>query len=80
MSILQRFAPGAIKPTVMEDYFGRKIAIDSSMCLYQFLIGIRTGEDQSYLKNDKGEVTSHIAGFLSNRTHVGSGYSTPLRV
>uniref|UniRef100_A0A8C5AQY6 Flap endonuclease 1 n=1 Tax=Gadus morhua TaxID=8049 RepID=A0A8C5AQY6_GADMO len=31
-------APGAIKEQDIKSYFGRKIAIDASMCIYQFLI------------------------------------------
>ena len=44
---------------------GRVIAIDASMCLYQFLVAVRQGEAQSNLSNASGEVTSHIQGFLS---------------
>uniref|UniRef100_A0A8C2Z4K4 Flap structure-specific endonuclease 1 n=1 Tax=Cyclopterus lumpus TaxID=8103 RepID=A0A8C2Z4K4_CYCLU len=34
-------APGAIKEQDIKNYFGRKIAIDASMCIYQFLIAVR---------------------------------------
>ena len=37
-------APGAIKEHKMDSYFGRKIAVDASMSIYQFLIAVRQGE------------------------------------
>ena len=56
---------------------GRKIAIDASMALYQFLVAVRSssnatgggsgGFGQMMLTNDAGEVTSHIQGMF-NRT------------
>ena len=47
----------------MENLFGRKIAVDASMSIYQFLIAVRSmGEGQ--LTNDNGEVTSHLTGML----------------
>ena len=56
-------APGAIKESKMESLFGRKIAVDASMSIYQFLIAVRQlGEGQ--LTNDSGEVTSHLTGML----------------
>ena len=58
-------APLSIKETKMEAMTGRTIAIDASMCLYQFLVAVRQGESQSNLSNASGEVTSHIQGFLS---------------
>jgi XPG N-terminal domain len=31
-------APAAVKAQKFENYFGRKLAIDASMCIYQFLV------------------------------------------
>lgn len=31
-------APAAVKTQQFENYFGRKIAVDASLCLYQFLV------------------------------------------
>jgi flap endonuclease-1 len=56
-------APGAIKEHKMDSYFGRKIAVDASMSIYQFLIAVRHGE-QGQLTNESGEVTSHLTGML----------------
>jgi flap endonuclease-1 len=54
-------APAAIKETEKKNLFGRKIAIDASMCIYQFLIAVRQ-EDGNSLTNENGEVTSHLMG------------------
>uniref|UniRef100_H2ZI53 Flap endonuclease 1 n=1 Tax=Ciona savignyi TaxID=51511 RepID=H2ZI53_CIOSA len=55
-------APSAVKENEIKNYFGRKVAIDASMAVYQFLIAIR--QDGNQLTNDEGEVTSHIAGLF----------------
>lgn len=49
---------------------GRKIAIDASMAIYQFLIAVRSGgpnQQAAMLTNEQGEITSHIQGMF-NRT------------
>ncbi|KAB2621725.1 flap endonuclease 1 [Pyrus ussuriensis x Pyrus communis] len=57
-------APKAMKEQKFESYFGRKIAIDASMSIYQFLIVVgRTGTEM--LTNEAGEVTSHLQGMFS---------------
>ena len=53
-------APAAIKENEMKNYFGRKVAIDASMSLYQFLIAVRS--DGAQLTNADGETTSHLMG------------------
>lgn len=53
-------APSAINETDMKSYFGRKIAIDASMSLYQFLIAVRSEGNQ--LTSVDGETTSHLMG------------------
>ncbi|CAH8361970.1 unnamed protein product [Eruca vesicaria subsp. sativa] len=59
-------APSAMKEQKFESYFGRKIAVDASMSIYQFLIVVgRTGTEM--LTNEAGEVTSHLQGMF-NRT------------
>ena len=45
-------APGAIKEHKMDSYFGRKIAVDASMSIYQFLIAVRQGEQGQLLATD----------------------------
>ncbi|KAG8480805.1 hypothetical protein CXB51_025544 [Gossypium anomalum] len=52
-------APKAMKEQKLESYFGRKIAIDASMSIYQFLIVVgRMGTEM--LTNEAGEVTSYV--------------------
>merc|ERR1719188_360471 len=68
MKFLQDAAPKAIcEKRGPEAYTGRILAIDASMCLYQFLIMIRENRSGSYnnLTNENGEVTSHIIGMLT---------------
>ena len=67
---LAESAPLAIKETKVEAMTGRTIAIDASMCLYQFLVAVRAGEAQANLSNASGEVTSHIQGFLARTVRL----------
>jgi len=53
-------ASQAIKENEMKNYFGRKVAIDASMSLYQFLIAVRS--EGAQLTNADGETTSHLMG------------------
>lgn len=53
-------APKAIKENEIKNYFGRKVAIDASMSLYQFLIAVRS--EGAQLTNADGETTSHLMG------------------
>jgi len=46
----------------MKNYFGRKVAVDASMCIYQFLIAVR--QEGNMLTNAEGETTSHIMGMF----------------
>jgi flap endonuclease-1 len=57
-------APSIMKEQKFESYFGRKIAIDASMSIYQFLIVVgRVGNEM--LTNEAGEVTSHLQGMFT---------------
>lgn len=62
MKLIGDEAPGCVKEGEMKNYFGRKIAIDASMCLYQFLIAVR--QDGNQLMNEAGEITSHLNGLF----------------
>ncbi|MEE6523153.1 hypothetical protein FKM82_021892 [Ascaphus truei] len=55
-------APTAIKENDIKSYFGRKVAVDASMCIYQFLIAVR--QDGNMLQNEDGETTSHLMGMF----------------
>ncbi|GMJ11730.1 Flap Endonuclease I, SHADE AVOIDANCE 6 [Hibiscus trionum] len=62
--LLAEYAPKAIKEQKLENYFGRKIAIDASLSIYQFLIVVgRSGTGM--LTNEAGEVTSHLQGMFT---------------
>merc|ERR1719510_1000902 len=68
MKFLQEAAPKSIREIQSQQaYTGRILAIDASMCLYQFLIMIRENQSGSYqnLTNEDGQVTSHIIGMLT---------------
>jgi len=69
MKFLHDAAPKAIKEVKGPEAFtGRIVAIDASMCLYQFLIMIRdqsSGGGYGSLTNEAGQVTSHIQGLLA---------------
>ncbi|XP_059652190.1 flap endonuclease 1 isoform X2 [Cornus florida] len=57
-------APKAMKEQKFDSYFGRKVAIDASMSIYQFLIVVgRAGTEM--LTNEAGEVTSHLQGMFT---------------
>lgn len=45
------------------DGTGRKVAIDASMSIYQFLIAVRQ-QDGQQLTNENGETTSHLMGIF----------------
>mmetsp|Transcript_40730 Transcript_40730/g.97758 ORF Transcript_40730/g.97758 Transcript_40730/m.97758 type:complete len:466 (-) Transcript_40730:272-1669(-) len=65
VKFLRDYAPKSVTETKQEGFTDRKLAIDASMFLYQFIIAIRDAD--ATLTNKEGEVTSHLAGFL-NRT------------
>jgi flap endonuclease-1 len=63
--LLSQQAPDSLKEHELKNYTGRKIAIDASMAIYQFLVAVRSsGADgqSGMLTNDAGEVTSHLMG------------------
>ena len=73
MKLITEEAPQAIKENVMENLNDRKVAIDASMAIYQFLVAVRSsgpsggGGQSLQLTNEAGDVTSHIQGMF-NRT------------
>lgn len=60
--VLADNAPMCVRETEFKNYFGRKVAIDASMSIYQFLIQVRQGGEN--LTNDAGETTSHLMGIF----------------
>ncbi len=61
--LISQHSPEAIKEHEIKTLFGRKVAIDASMSIYQFLIAVRQ-KDGEMLTNDAGETTSHLMGFF----------------
>lgn len=51
-----------VKRTKIRDYIGKTLAVDASLLIYQVVIGIRAGGYD--LKNNSGEMTTHIVGLL----------------
>lgn len=64
MKLISDNAPCAVKEKEIKSYFGLKVAIDASMALYQFLVAIRAGPDDTNLTNEAGEMTSHLSGMF----------------
>jgi len=62
-ALILQHAPAAIREHDIKTLFGRKVAIDASMSIYQFLIAVRQ-KDGEMLTNDAGETTSHLMGFF----------------
>ncbi|KAF8349580.1 flap endonuclease 1 [Amanita rubescens] len=62
-ALLSEHAPACIKEHDIKTLFGRKVAIDASMSIYQFLIAVRQ-QDGELLTNDAGEITSHLMGLF----------------
>ncbi|ORC85674.1 flap endonuclease-1 (FEN-1) [Trypanosoma theileri] len=60
-------SPSAIRESELNNYFGRRIAIDASMTIYQFLIAMKGFQDGQgvELRNEDGEVTSHLNGLFA---------------
>ena len=70
MKLITEEAPLALKEKEMENLNDRKVAIDASMAIYQFLVAVRSsgpGGASMQLTNEAGDVTSHIQGMF-NRT------------
>lgn len=67
--LLATHAPKCITEKNLESYRGQKIAIDTSICLFQFLIVIR-GSDHGTLTNEYGKVTSHLQGMFYNTARL----------
>ncbi len=50
--LLGDHAPGCCREQKIDNYFGRKIAIDASMHIYQFLVGLYPSILRQYLLID----------------------------
>lgn len=59
--LIKTYCPGSVHNHELKYYSGYKIAIDASMCIYQFLVAVRA-EGQSLSWGDS--TTSHISGIF----------------
>lgn len=71
-------APKAIRENSIGQYFGRKVAIDASMSIYQFLIAVRS--EGNMLTNSAGETTSHLMGIFYRTIRMMENGIKPLYV
>uniref|UniRef100_G3SG26 Flap endonuclease 1 n=1 Tax=Gorilla gorilla gorilla TaxID=9595 RepID=G3SG26_GORGO len=71
-------APSATRENDIKSYFGRNVAIDASMSIYQFLIAVRQGGD--VLQNEEGETTSHLIGMFYRTIRVMENSIKPMYV
>jgi len=61
--LIADLAPAAIKENEIKNFFGRKVAIDASMSLYQFLIAVRQ-DGGAMMTSEDGSTTSHLMGMF----------------
>lgn len=62
-AIISEHVPSAVRKSDIKAFFGRKVCIDASMSLYQFLIAVRQ-QDGAQLSTESGETTSHLMGMF----------------
>jgi flap endonuclease-1 len=64
-------AAGCFKETDIKNFFGRKIAIDASMSMYQFLIAVRPDQNSlSGLTDETGETTRYDSDICHDLSFV----------
>lgn len=64
MKLLVEKCPGAIKESLMKNYFGRKVAVDASMSIYQFMLAIYTDDTNTFSLTDSfGATTKYVILF-----------------
>jgi len=60
--LIKENAGDSIQTKKLYQLSGKKVAIDISIFIYQYLMNVRNNND--LLKNDEGKVTSHISGIF----------------
>ncbi|KAH3672165.1 hypothetical protein WICPIJ_010104 [Wickerhamomyces pijperi] len=79
MGIKAEHVPHATTTNEMKNLFSRKVAIDASMCLYQFLIAVRQ-QDGAQLSSSDGETTSHLMGMFYRTLRMVDNHVKPVYV
>jgi flap endonuclease-1 len=63
LKFIRKYAPNCLISTKLSDYTGKKIAIDTSLIIYRYILAMRkTGRD---LLSSEGHNTSHLYGILN---------------
>ena len=78
MKWIEKVAPESIKTIKLETLFNRKIAIDASLSIYQFLVSVRHAGQQ--LTDADGNPTSHLQGVLSRSVRLMESGIKPIYV
>ena len=80
--LLHEKAPGCIKEAEIKSFFGRTIAVDASMSIYQFLIAMKMASEAGVveLSDESGQVTSHLQGLWSRTLRMLSEGMKPVYV
>ncbi|KAJ1477125.1 flap endonuclease Fen1 in complex with substrate 5'-flap Dna, Sm3+, and K+ [Baffinella frigidus] len=81
--LLLKEAPGCCTERTLKSYEGKKLAIDASMAMYQFLIAVRAAGDDGVahtLMNAAGEETSHLQGIFWRTIAMAKAGIKPLYV
>jgi flap endonuclease-1 len=77
--LLGEHAPQCSREQKFDGYFGRRVAVDASMHIYQFMVVVgRQGEQQ--LTDESGEVTSHLQGMFYRTVRMLEAGIRPLYV
>ncbi|CAL6014137.1 Flap_endonuclease 1 [Hexamita inflata] len=77
--MLSEHAPSSVRTASTKDYVNKKIAVDASILLYQFITSITTADGEP-LKNAAGQVTSHLIGLLARCTRMAEAGVKPIFV
>jgi hypothetical protein len=67
MKFIEKYAPFSLHKTTIANLFGRVIAIDASLQIYQFLVSVRHAD--AHLTDSEGNSMSHLQGLLSRSGH-----------
>lgn len=77
-SLLNTYAPNCISKKQFSDLTGKKIAIDSALLIYSYVIAIRNSSED--ITNVDGEITSHIHAVVSKTLLYLDNSITPIFV
>eukprot|EP01063_Lacrimia_lanifica_P022156 TRINITY_DN29835_c0_g1_i1.p1 TRINITY_DN29835_c0_g1~~TRINITY_DN29835_c0_g1_i1.p1 ORF type:complete len:389 (+),score=175.96 TRINITY_DN29835_c0_g1_i1:63-1229(+) len=76
MKLINDKGPACVKEGEIKAYFGRTIAVDASMSIYQFIIAMKMASEGGVMEltDADGQVTSHLQGMWSRTLRmIGEG-------